>query len=150
MAYTINERALARWTQENLQVLAEEGPRTVYRFHYTGCTCVNGGQEFPAYIDLTLERERERYRITDAVISLDPAAPGVPVSCRYEDPQRRDFLARNVAESGVQGADLEEFLCTDRPVNPAGCFCSVEHVNHKLLMVLQTIRFALKPPRSPT
>ena len=149
MAYTINERALARWMHENLQVLAQEGFRTVYRFRYNGCTCVNGGHEFLAYIDLTLERERDRYRITDAVIALDPADTGVPVSCRYEDPQRRDFLDRNVADTGVLGTDLEEFLGADRPVNPAGCFCSVEHVNHKLLMALQTIRRALGSPPSP-
>jgi hypothetical protein len=144
MAYTINERALARWAKESLAVLAQEGSRTSFRFRYTGSTCLNGGAEFPAHLDLTLEHEGGRYHVAEAVVALDPEDTGALTSCRYDPAQRRAIVARNVAHSGVLGADLEEFLRADRPVNPGGCFCSVEHVNHKLLMALQTVRYYLE------
>jgi hypothetical protein len=150
MAYRVHPRALARWSQENLTLLEEEGPRMAFRFRYRGSICINGGGDFLVHLDLTLQRAGNRFRVAEAAITLDPEGTGTPTSCHLETSQQNLLVAQNVASSGVVGADLEAFLETDRPLNPGGCFCSLEHVNHKLLLALHTIRYYLQSQGNPS
>lgn len=140
--YSLNARALRKWTQERLQLdFAGDGSVTAL-FRYEGTTCSNFGH--PIYYDfrVRLEPAWQAYRVAE--VSCRPAAgdSGYELMCEYMK-DAEGFAARVSAEKPLLGRPLNDVLAWARLPSPAGCQCEAASREHKWGLVLEVIHFAL-------
>ena len=138
----ISKRALAKWAERDLTVERNNGTLEC-RFVYEGSTCNDGGDAFESVIHTQLEKNGDGWRIMGAEIEIDPELPAWESMCTFRG---RPVSERVVTLDGCPavGMDLDEFINGDWPVNNAGCYCRNTHVNHKMLLAMQTLRHWLE------
>lgn len=141
-AYTVNRKALERWSRERLTLRSCPDGSLEASFRYDGTTCTNMGR--PLAFDYTVE--------------LGPPADGYPIRaqrcqpatgdkghthmCQYiENPQQ--LMNAIASEQPLRGQHLDAILAWQREPNAAGCFCEAASRNHKWGLVLETIHYAL-------
>jgi hypothetical protein len=141
-AYSINSRALRKWSHDRLHLRILEDQSVEAQFRYEGTTCSNLGRpiEFDYLVKLT--PRDQGYRVVDAVCGPAPTDIGYQHMCEYiTDPER---LAAGIArEKPLLGKTLDEVLLWKRPYSPAGCYCDRDSRNHKWGLVLEVIHYAL-------
>ena len=140
--YSVNVRALQKWSQERLRLeFMPDGSVTAY-FRYEGTTCSNMGRllEFDYCVKLGIPGDH--YKIIETNCARAPDDTGYALQCEYLN--NAAALMRSIAtEKPLLGRPLNDVLAWVRPPNPSGCFCDVERREHKWGLVFEVIHFAL-------
>jgi hypothetical protein len=141
-AYSINPRALRKWSQERLHLRILEDRSIEAQFRYEGTTCSNLGRPLEYDYLVKLGSREKGYQVIDASCSAAPGDTGHQHMCEYL--ANADRLADSMArEKPLLGKPLDEVLKWQRPYSPAGCYCDADSRNHKWGLVLEVIHYAL-------
>lgn len=140
--YSINDRALRKWSDERLRLAARPDGSIEARFRYEGTTCSNMGRPLEFDYHIVLGPPAGGHIITEASCVPAPDDIGHTLMCDYmNDP--RGFMSRLEGEKPLLGRPLNEVLAWSRPYNPSACFCSEESRQHKWGLVLEVIHYTL-------
>ena len=140
--YSINPRALRKWSQEHLHLEFLNDGSIEARFRYEGTTCSNLGHPLEYDYHITLGNPDDGYRINDLVCVPAPHDTGHTFQCGYLNDA--DSLTQTIAnEKPLLGRRLDEVLKWKRPYNPSGCFCDADRRAHKWGLALEVIHYAL-------
>jgi hypothetical protein len=140
--YTINRKALQRWSEDRLLMRAGADGAIDATFRYDGTTCTNMGHPLAFVYNVKLGPRDEGYPILEQ--RCGPAADdsGHTAMCKYiEDPER--LMAAIASEKPLIGQRLNTILTWRREPNGAGCYCDPLSRIHKWGLVLETIHYAL-------
>lgn len=140
--YTINVRALEKWSRERLRLEFLQDGGVEAGFHYEGTTCSNMGRALEYDYRVKLAPPNDHYRILEMHCAPAPGDTGHPFQCEYLN--NAEALRRIIArEKPLLGRPLNEVLSWQREYNPSGCFCDLPRREHKWGLVLEVIHFAL-------
>jgi hypothetical protein len=139
--YSINPRALRKWSQERLQLRMLD--RCVEaRFRYEGTTCSNLGRPLAYDYLIKLDGPENGYRIRETLCAPAPGDTGHAAMCEYIN--NGETLTATIArECPLVGRPLNDVLMWKRPFSPAACYCDAESRMHKWGLVLEVIHFVL-------
>ncbi|MDQ6632333.1 MAG: hypothetical protein M3Y82_11370 [Verrucomicrobiota bacterium] len=140
--YTVNAKALKKWSQERLQLEIGADGSVTARFRYEGTTCSNLGRLIEYDYHVRLKPRSQAYRVAEARCVPAQGDTGHAQQCEYlRDPT---FFMNSVeAEKPLLNRPLNDVLSWKRSVNPAGCHCEATSREHKWGMVFEVIHFAL-------
>jgi hypothetical protein len=141
-AYTVNRKALERWSKERL--VLRPGPDGCVEavFRYDGTTCTNMGRPLAFEYTVRLGPRSDGYPIRGQRCEPATGHAGHTFMCQYrEDPE--GLMHAIAAEHPLHGQRLEAVFAWQRVANAAGCFCEAASRQHKWGLVLETIHFAL-------
>ncbi len=141
-SYSVNPRALSKWSRERLtlEFLPDGGVEACFR--YEGTTCTNLGWPLKFDYRVKLDSPAEGYRILEARCSPASNDTGHSRMCAYLS-SGENFLAKISSEQPLLGQPLEAVLNWARASNPAGCFCESSSREHKWGLVLEVLHYAL-------
>jgi hypothetical protein len=140
--YSINPRALKKWSQERLQLRTSQGRSVEARFRYEGTTCSNLGRPLAYDYVIKLDGPDSGYRIQESTCIPAPEDTGHTAMCEYINDGEK--LSATIArECPLAGRPLNDVLQWKRPFSPAACYCDAESRMHKWGLVLEVIHFAL-------
>jgi hypothetical protein len=140
--YSINSRALRKWSQERLKLRFLEDQSVEARFRYEGTTCSNLGRPLAYDYSIKLERPERGYRILEAACAPAPDDIGHTAMCEYINDQAS--LSVSISrERPLIGKPLNDVLTWKRAFSPAGCYCDADSRMHKWGLVLEVLHFAL-------
>jgi hypothetical protein len=140
--YSINPRALRKWSQERLQLRTLEDRSVEARFRYEGTTCSNLGRPLAYDYLIKLEGPEDGYRIRTTTCEPAPGDTGHAAMCEYINNGEK-LTAAIGRECPLAGRALNDVLMWKRPFSPAACYCDAESRMHKWGLVLEVIHFAL-------
>ena len=146
--YSVNAKALRRWSGERL-ALDDNADGTIdARFRYDGTTCNTTGRPFAFIYHVTLGPREGGYII--AAQHCAPAAgdEGHTFMCRYRSAAPQ-LMASIGDEKPLLGHALNDVLSWSRPTSGPTCYCEGESRAQKWGVVLETIHFALVQRDSP-
>ena len=140
--YSVNSRALQKWSCERLELKQLEDRSLEALFRYEGTTCANLGHPLEFYYRLKLGPPEQGYKINDANCAPAPGDTGHAQMCAWvEDPKK---LTRSIeAEKPLLGRRLNDVLSWQRQNFPSGCYCDADARTHKWGLVLEVIHYAL-------
>ncbi len=141
-SYTVNVKALRRWSRERLTIENRDDGSVAAVFRYDGTTCTNMGRPLQFHYHVTLGRREDGYPILGQSCGPAPGDHGHTAMCRYIS-DRDELMAAIAAERPLQGRPLDDVVRWTRPSSPAGCYCEPESRQHKWGLVLETIHYAL-------
>ncbi len=145
--YSTNTRALRRWSAERLALRDVENSKIHAQFRFEGSTCSNMGRPLAFLYSVTLSSREEGHRILEMDCVPAPEDEGHRSMCSYLESAER-ILGALLKEKPLLGEPLEAVLAWQPKTLPAGCMCSQSSRDHKWLLVLQTIHFALEQKNS--
>lgn len=140
--YTVNKKALERWSKERLSMRRHEDGTIDAEFRYDGTTCSNMGRPLTFLYSVKLGPRDEGYPIREQ--SCAPAAgdTGHKQMCEYiNDP--KSLMTAVEREKPLYGERLDTVLSWHRTPQSAGCYCEESSRQHKWGLVLETIHYAL-------
>jgi hypothetical protein len=140
--YTINPRALDKWSRERLQLdfLSDRSVEAI--FHYEGTTCSNMGRALAFDYRVKLAPLEDHYRILEMHCAPAPGDTGHQFQCEYLN-NAKVFMRTIAGEKPLLGKSLNDVLTWERPWNPSGCHCDAERRAHKWGLVFEVIHYAL-------
>jgi hypothetical protein len=141
-SYTVNEKALRRWSRERLTINTRDDGSVAAMFRYDGTTCTNMGRPLQFHYHVMLGRREDGYPILEQSCGPAPGDDGHMAMCRYIS-HRDELMASIATERPLHGRRLDEVVRWTRPASPAGCYCEPESRQHKWGLVLETIHYAL-------
>jgi hypothetical protein len=140
--YSVNARALKKWSEERLELEIGIDGFVTARFRYEGTTCSNFGRSIQYDYHVRLQPRALAYRIADARCAPADGDTGHAHQCEFiKGPD--DFMSRVAAEKPLVGLPLNEVLSWKRAANPAGCFCEADSRQHKWGMIFEVIHYTL-------
>jgi hypothetical protein len=140
--YTVNVRALQKWSQERLRLKILPDGLIEAHFRYEGTTCLNMGRALEFDYRVKLGVAQDDYKILETSCAPAPGDTGHTQQCEYLN--NADTLMRNIAtEKPLLGRPLNDVLAWARTPSPSGCFCDLERRQHKWGLVFEAIHFAL-------
>ncbi|MGD0349468.1 MAG: hypothetical protein ABSB84_04040 [Verrucomicrobiota bacterium] len=140
--YSVNTRALQKWSQERLQLKFLADRSVAARFHYEGTTCSNLGRSLAFHYDVRLGPPEDGYRILATGCAPAPGDTGHQYQCEYLNDS--EALMNSIAgEKPLLGRPLNEVLTWERPYDPSGCYCDAARREHKWGLVFEVIHYAL-------
>jgi hypothetical protein len=140
--YSINPRALRKWSRERLALKTFPDGSVEAQFRYEGTTCSNMGQPLQFLYHVKLSPPTDGYRITDANCAPAVDDTGHTQQCEYLNDAVG--LMGNIAnEKPLLGRPLGDVLTWQRAPNPSGCYCDAERRMHKWGLVFEVIHHAL-------
>jgi hypothetical protein len=140
--YSVNLRALRKWSEERLHLEILHDTSVEARFRYEGTTCSNLGRPLEFDYHVKLAAPEEGYRIVEALCVPAPGDTGHTSQCEYL--ANAAGLMRAVAEEKpLLGQPLNAVLAWPRAYSPSGCYCDAERRAHKWGLVLEVIHYAL-------
>lgn len=146
--YSTNRRALRRWAAERLTISRRDDGISDARFRYQGTTCTNMGRPLEFDYHVSLGRREQGYPILEARCGPAPGDTGHTFMCQFD--VGGSLLAAVGAEKPLLGRPLHEVLAWQRPPDAAGCYCEPASRQHKWVLVLETIHYALLGQESPS
>ncbi len=153
--YSVNARALRKWSQERLWLSTDDDGRVEARFRYEGTTCSSMGRPLTYDYHVRLQPPGEAYRIVAA--RCTPASDDIGHASQCEYLKDGDEFQRAIERDvPLLGQPLHEVFAWERSSNPAGCYCETSARLHKWGLVFEVIHFALteqaktKPNDQPT
>lgn len=140
--YSVNARALDKWSRERLQLhpLADGSVRA--QFRYEGTTCSNLGHPLTYVYLLKVGPAAEGYRIVESTCVPAPGDSGYTYMCAYLN-DADSLMTAIDGEKPLLGRPLNDVLAWRRESRPSGCYCDVESRLHKWGLVLEVIHYAL-------
>ena len=140
--YSVNPRALKKWSQERLQMdIAADGSINAV-FRYEGTTCSNLGRSILYDYRVRLRPRSELYRIAEIGCAPSEGDTGHTYMCEYLK-NSDAFMAEVAGEKPLLNKPLNDVLSWKRANSPAGCYCDAASREHKWGMVLEVIHYAL-------
>jgi hypothetical protein len=140
--YSINPRALRKWSQERLHLKTLPGGSVEVRFRYEGTTCSNMGRPLEYDYHIRLGAAEEAYRVIETRCA--PAAGDAGHTCQCEYLNNAETFMRSLAdEKPLQGRPLNEVFTWERAFSPSGCYCDADRRAHKWGLVFEVIHYAL-------
>lgn len=140
--YSINARALRKWTQERLRLEIASDGSVIARFRYEGTTCSNLGRPIQYDYLVQLQPPTQAYRIAEVHCAPADGDTGHAAMCEYlKDPS--GFMNRVAAEKPMLNRPLNDVLGWNHSNSPAGCHCEASSREHKWGLVFEVIHFAL-------
>ena len=140
--YSVNVRALQKWSQERLRLEFLPGGSVEARFRYEGTTCSNMGRALEYNYFVKLGAADDDYKIIETNCAPAPDDTGHKQQCEFL--KDAAALTRSIAtEKPLLGRPLNDVLDWARTPNPSGCYCDLERRNHKWGLVFEVIHFAL-------
>ena len=141
-AYSVNRRALKRWSEERLSINTNPDGSLDATFRYEGTTCTNMGRSLAFDYSVKLGARAQGYPILEQRCVPADGDTGHTKMCQYlENPDR---LMNSIdREKPLSGEQLNAVLAWNRKLSAAGCYCEPESRDHKWGLVLETIHFAL-------
>ena len=128
--YSVNARALQKWSQERLHLERLADGAVEARFHYDGTTCANLGRPLEFCYHVKLASPAEHHRIVEAICVPVPGDTGHQSMCEYLN--NAEALMENIAtEKPLLGRPLNTVLAWERPASPCGCYCDRDKRLHK-------------------
>lgn len=140
--YSVNTKALARWTDTRLRFTHHESGALHASFHYEGTTCSNLGRPLHFDYQVTLGPREEGYVISGLACRPTPGHNGFTSMCRYLE-DATTLMAAIEREKPLLGEPLDRILTWSPPQSAAGCHCDLADRMHKWRLVLETIHYAL-------
>ncbi len=140
--YTVNPRALQKWSQERLRLEILPDGLIEAHFLYEGTTCTNLGRGLEFEYRVKLGAAHDDYKILEANCAPAPGDTGHTQQCAYLA-DASALMASIAAEKPLLGQPLNSVLAWERGRNPSGCFCDLERRQHKWGLVFEVIHFAL-------
>jgi hypothetical protein len=140
--YSINQRALRKWSRERLHLRRLEARLIEARFRYEGTTCSNLGRPLAYEYVIKLDGPENGYRIRETACAPAPGDTGHAAMCEYINDGEK-LTAAIARECPLAGRPLNDVLVWKRPFSPAACYCDAESRMHKWGLVLEVIHFAL-------
>jgi hypothetical protein len=140
--YSVNVRALQKWSQERLRLKFLPDGSVEAHFRYEGTTCSNMGRLLEFDYCVKLGTADDHYKIIETSCAPSPDDSGHAQQCEYLN--NAGSLMRSIAtEKPLLGRPLNDVLAWTRMPNPSGCFCDLERREHKWGLVFEVIHFAL-------
>jgi hypothetical protein len=140
--YSVNRRALKRWTEERLSMNINEDGSLEALFRYEGTTCTNMGRPLIFNYNIKLGPRAEGYPIIEQRCVPAENDTGHTAMCQYiENPT--GLMAAIDIEKPLSGERLNAVLTWQRKPSAAGCYCEASSRDHKWGLVLETIHYAL-------
>ena len=141
-AYSVNTKALQRWTRERLSLKTHDDGTVDAQFRYDGTTCTNMGRPLTFLYSVKLGSRDEGYLIREQ--SCVPAADdtGHTQMCQYIGDRQR-LMAAIEHEKPLISERLDAVLTWQREACSAGCYCDPSSREHKWGLVLETVHYAL-------
>ena len=140
--YSVNVKALQRWSDERLSLERRADGRVDALFRYEGTTCTNMGRPLQFDYRVTLGPREAGYPIQEQRCAPAEGDEGHTYMCRYIT-NREHLLVAIDDERPLSGRPLNDVLTWNRPASAAGCYCEPDSRQHKWGLVLETIHFAL-------
>ena len=140
--YSVNVRALQKWSQERLRLNFLPGGLVQAHFRYEGTTCSNLGRALEFDYHVKLGPADDHYKIIETRCAPTPDDTGHTQQCEYLN-DAAVLLRRIAAEKPLLGRPLNDVLSWARTPSPSGCFCDLERRQHKWGLVFEVIHFAL-------
>jgi hypothetical protein len=147
--YSVNLKALEKWSKERLKLKVLEDNSAEAVFHYEGSTCSNMGHplEFDYFIKTRPASEGYKLSSLNCKPSIDN--DGYTYMCEYI--RDSETLMSNIEnEKPLLGKQLNEILNWKFQFSPEGCFCKSYSREHKWGLVLEVLHFALVQYESKT
>ena len=140
--YAFPPKALKRWKRQLLEIRHDDENRLRARFTYNGSTCNDGGVPLTFLYDVWLERIGGEFIIREMACQPEEGNRGYKETCSYQT-NPRNALSHYENFKPLLGSPLSAAISWNPTRNPAGCLCTAANRNHKWLMALQTIHYAL-------
>ena len=140
--YTVNAKALERWSKERLSMRRHDDGTIHAEFRYEGTTCTNMGRPLTFLYSVELGTRDKGYPILEQACVPAADDTGHQQMCQYiKDPQ--GLMAAVQGEKPLEGERLDAVLSWQMAPDAAGCYCEASSRQHKWNLVLQTIHYAL-------
>lgn len=141
-AYSVNRRALKRWSEERLSINTNSDGSLDAHFRYEGTTCTNLGRSLAFDYAVKLGPRAQGFPILDQRCAPSADDEGHTYMCKFlEDPAHlMDSIDR---EKPLSGEKLNAVVSLRRQPSVAGCYCEPASREHKWGLVLETIHYAL-------
>jgi hypothetical protein len=140
--YSINLKALRKWSRERLQLKDPHDGSIEARFRYEGTTCSNMGRPLAFDYLIILGPAREGHVIIETACLPAPGDTGHALQCEYL--KDAASLMRSIdSEKPLRGRPLNDVLAWQRPFSPSGCYCDADRRAHKWGLVFEVIHYAL-------
>jgi hypothetical protein len=140
--YSVNAKALKRWTTERLSLVEQADGTIDARFRYDGTTCSNMGRPLSFQYAVKVGTREDRYRILSQDSAPTPGDEGYTFMCKYRV-NATQLMSSIDAEKPLLGQPLNDVLSWARPLAGATCYCEGESRAQKWGAVLETIHYAL-------
>ena len=140
--YSVNYRALRKWSQERLALKTLPDGSIEAQFRYDGTTCSNMGQPLQFLYHIKLSPPADGYRIVEANCTPAPNDTGHTQQCEYLN-DAIGLMGSIANEKPLLGRSLNDVLAWERAANPSGCYCDIERRMHKWGLVFEVIHHAL-------
>jgi hypothetical protein len=141
-AYTVNRKALERWSKERLTLSPRADGSVDAIFRYDGTTCTNMGRPLAFAYSVRLGPRDEGYPVLEQRCEPAPGDTGHEHMCKYlEAPE--PLMAAIGAEKPLHGQPLNAVIAWQRASAVAGCYCEAASREHKWGLVLETLHYAL-------
>ena len=140
--YSINPRALRKWSEQRLQLKTLESGGVEARFRYEGTTCSNLGRPIEYDYRIVLSSAEQGYRILELSSNPAPGDTGYVHMCAYLS-DAKALLQTMQHEKPLLGQPLDNVLRWTRSYSPAGCYCDTASRAHKWGLVFEVIHSAL-------
>ena len=140
--YSINPRALEKWSKERLQLSIFDDRSIEARFRYEGTTCSNMGRTLEFDYRIKLGVREEGYKILDAVCAPAPGDIGHTLMCQYLE-NTESFIKTVRNEKPFVGKSLNDVLHWKRQYNPSACYCSEISREYKWGLVYEVLHYTL-------
>jgi len=141
-AYSVNRKALERWTKERLQLRVNDDGTVDAEFRYDGTTCTNMGRPLTFLYNVQLGTSTEGYPIRMQQCAPAPGDEGHKLMCKFTE--NEDALMGAIdGEKPLAGEKLDAVLAWRRMPSAAGCYCESTSREHKWGLVFETIHYAL-------
>lgn len=141
--YSINLRALEKWSRDRLQLSYLEDQSVEARFRYEGTTCSNMGRTLEFDYHVRLGSSDIGYIILGAYCAPADGDTGHMFMCQYlED---ADSLMNAISnDKPLLGRPLKDVLTWRREYTPSGCYCGMGSREYKWGIVLEVLHYALQ------
>jgi hypothetical protein len=140
--YSVNRKALERWSKERLKLNFNHDGTVDAEFRYDGTTCTNMGRPLTFLYRVKLGAGADGYPIKMQRCAPAEGDEGHTVMCKYTEDA--DALMGAIdREKPLAGEKLDAVLAWPRTFSAAGCYCEHESREHKWGLVFETIHYAL-------
>lgn len=148
--YTINKRALEKWTSERLKLSSGDDGTIHASFRYEGTTCSNMGRTLLFDYNLHLQPSDDGFIIAEASCGPAPEDTGHTAMCQYLK-NGQELMRTITSEKPLLGKSLDDvFSWEDFKFNPSGCYCTKPARDHKWGIVLEVVHYALSHGKQPS
>ena len=147
--YTVNSRALQKWSRERLRLNFLPDGLVEALFRYEGTTCSNLGRALEFDYRVKLGAACDDHRILETSCAPASGDNGHAQQCEYL--KDASALMRSIAaEKPLLGQPLNDVLSWKRAPNPSGCYCDRERRDHKWGLVFEVLHYAFAQRESET